>query len=65
MKKWLIPLTVAAFCVSACDDKNSTQATAEKPQVENTQSQKMRKYYRLQPWLPHGKSIALTRINQA
>lgn len=40
MKKWLIPLTVAAFCVSACDDKNSTQATAEKPQVENTQSQK-------------------------
>ncbi|AHG74111.1 Nickel-binding periplasmic protein nikA [Mannheimia sp. USDA-ARS-USMARC-1261] len=39
MKKWLIPLTMAAFCVAACDDKN-TQANVEKPVAQPEQSQK-------------------------
>ncbi|MDY2946293.1 MAG: ABC transporter substrate-binding protein [Mannheimia varigena] len=40
MKKWLIPLTMAAFCVAACDDKNNTQANVEKPVAQPEQSQK-------------------------
>lgn len=40
MKKWLIPLTMAAFCVAACDDKNNTRANVEKPVAQPEQSQK-------------------------
>lgn len=40
MKKWLIPLTLSAFLVTACEDKNSTQTTTEKPVVQNEASQK-------------------------
>ncbi|QLB15433.1 ABC transporter substrate-binding protein [Mannheimia granulomatis] len=40
MKKWLIPLTVATFCLAACDDKNNTQANVQKTATPNEQPQK-------------------------
>ncbi|MFA9488380.1 MULTISPECIES: ABC transporter substrate-binding protein [unclassified Mannheimia] len=40
MKKWLIPLTMAAFCVAACDDKNNAQAKVEQPVAQPEQSKK-------------------------
>lgn len=39
MKKWFLPLTLSAFLVIACDDKNNNQVIEQKSVAHNEQSQ--------------------------
>lgn len=74
MKKWLIPLTVAAALVSACDDKSSSQVSKPKAETQNEQLQKNPKILPLvtvvAPWElnslePNQSGVIFQRMNIA